>query len=228
MALKPIRSDADTSPATPGQPFETYQANLSGAGAQVEPRLTKKDCGNPRDPFVYFISSSEYQLIRGVYLPRPKKVFITKGGGYIGGKGEVGNMLSYQESLGRMLVSTSTPCTAWGQVVEGYVRPHQTTMGRAHYTSVWEKFRKVGPRVVWDKDMDGYFEFCQVCHALLNPDGADVDPMIAEMATRGIMAEIAYLETLPPYNTVAQRRKEYLLSLLPKTTEPEKGKAAKK
>jgi len=225
MAIKPTRSDAES---TTDQAFETVTVDISGAGARTTPKLTKKDCGNPRESFLFFISSSEYQLIRGVYLPRPKKVFVTKGSNYVGARGELGNALLYQEGLGRMLVPTRTIVTAWGEKVEGYVRPHQTTMGRLHHTSVWEKYRKVGPKAVWEKDQDGYFEFCQVCHALLNPDGADVDPMIAELAVRGIMAELDYLGTRPPYDTVAQRRKEHLLSLLPKTDQSDTTKGGRK
>jgi len=224
MGLSKPRSDADTPSGT--QPFETYAVDVTSAGTKAQPLLTSQDVKNPLQPFMYFISQSEYHLIRGVYLPRPRRVFVTPGLNFIGKKGELSNAMLYQESLGRMLVPPQTQVTAFGETVNGYVRPHKMTGGRTHYTTVWQSWRRVGQKAVWTKDQDGWFEFCQICHALLG--GGDIPDSIKQAATASIVSELEYLSKQPPYNAVAQARKALLQSLLPtdhplSTREPEQG-----
>jgi len=226
MGINKPRSDADTTTLAGDQPFETFAVDVTSAGAKPEPLLTSEDVPNPLQPFLYFISSSEYHLIRGVYLPRPRRIFIIPGLGFVGKKGELSNMLLYQEGLGRMMVPPQTQVTAWGQTVNGYVRPWKMKGGRKHYTTVWQSWKRVGQAAVWDKDSDGWFEFCQTCHAMLG--GGDVPQTIQDRATASIIAELEYLSKQPPYNAVAQTRKALLQGLLPmghplSTRKPEKG-----
>jgi len=230
MGIK-TRSDADTNTATPASDAPpAYAVDVTTAGAKANPLLTSRDIPNPLQPFLFFISASEPMVSRGGYYPKPKRVFVTPGLGYVGKNGELGNMLNYQESLGRMMVPTRTIVTAFGHQVEGYVRPHKMVGGRTHYTTAWERWKRVGQRAVWEVDHEGKHQFLEVCKALL---GGDVDPSVHEQAIGGILAELRYLSTLPPYNQVAQARKAQLQALLPadhalSTNKPTSTKGATK
>jgi len=216
MAIKP-RSDAGNQPAD----VNTFQIDLSGRRPSEEERLTKTDVRNPSGPFVFFIGHGDYQLIDGRFLPRLHKILIRPGVGHIGPKGELHTMIRQQEEWGRRPVPTDIIVEAFGEEVKGYCRAHKRIGSKhAHHTTVWESFEKIGGKPKWKRDKDGYVKFLELCHGLLYPEDSNLNSAVIDDALRGIRAELDYLDTRPPYDQKAQRRKTYLISLLPANMRP--------
>lgn len=221
MAL-PARSDSNAV-QNEAAGFETVCPDVSARAVPASDMLTQKDITNPREAFLHFISPHEYQVTNMRALPRPRTVWLTPGIGHVGPKGELVNMLNTQASEGRTMVPPDIEVEAWGKIVKGIVRPHKITNGHVHHTTVWERFKRIGSKVHWERDEEGYLKYLEILHGLL---GGDVEPVIVEKALTSIRAEIDYLRTRPPYDAVAQERLAYLRGLHPNLTQPKE--AAKK
>ncbi len=152
-----------------------------------------------KEPVLYFASVDRYQLVGGEMLPHPAMSRIRAGATNVDRHGNPSGLMGVQMTWGRVLVPPDWEVEAFGTKARGYnrrleVRVTDARGGREyHHCPIWQRPRKVGGRIEWDRDGKGWLIFLRRIHDELL-GGGDVDDAVQRGILHDILRQVEALQ----------------------------------